>query len=199
MQYHAAVQRELTLLAEIGGKSWTREGCEVIKKLLISQKLCPDQDRSPMPAVQYPFIDIAVHARVRDRFARGEAIVLFSADLQRVLWANGAGAALFGNSAIYDFLEEGPSRNDITFRQMDMTARQLGSVGDSRSFLVRIPAGFQRIAVQASVERIRTQAGEIAVLFASPVGKTPVTKVPASSKTPVVREKRGGTPSKQKR
>ena len=49
-----------------------------------------------MPAVQYPFIDIAVHQRVRERFSRGEALVLFSADLSRLLWANGAGAEPFG-------------------------------------------------------------------------------------------------------
>lgn len=60
-----------------------------------------------MPAVQYPFIDIAVHARVRERFSRGEAMVLFSADLARLLWANGAGAELFGHSAVYDLLDQG--------------------------------------------------------------------------------------------
>ena len=60
-----------------------------------------------MPAVQYPFIDIAVHPRVRERFSRGDALVLLSADLSRALWANGAGAELFGQSAVYDLLEQG--------------------------------------------------------------------------------------------
>ncbi|OJU06329.1 MAG: PAS domain-containing sensor histidine kinase [Rhizobium sp. 63-7] len=125
-----------------------------------------------MPAVQYPFIDIAVHMRVKDRFARGEAIVLFSAAMDRVLWANGAGARLFGNPGIYDFLEEGPNRNDVTFRQMEATARQLGKNGDSRSLLVRIASGFQRVSVQATVERLQTPAGEDAVLFSVPLKTT---------------------------
>ena len=49
-----------------------------------------------MAAKQYPFIDVAVHERVRLPFARGEAVVLFSPDFERVLWANGSGAQLFG-------------------------------------------------------------------------------------------------------
>ncbi|WP_373694477.1 hypothetical protein [Rhizobium sp. AN63] len=70
-----------------------------------------------MPAVQYPFIDIAVHERVREGFGRGEAMALFSLDLQSALWANGRGAALFGTPMVYDFLEQGPKRQDVTFRQ----------------------------------------------------------------------------------
>lgn len=122
-----------------------------------------------MPAVQYPFIDIAVHPRVRERFSRGEAIVLLSADLSRALWANGAGAELFGQSAVYDLLDQGIDGADITFRQLQVTARQLVNVGDSRNFMIRIARGFQRVAVQATVELIRLSSGERAVLLSLPV------------------------------
>ncbi|EPE99773.1 PAS domain S-box protein [Rhizobium grahamii] len=122
-----------------------------------------------MPAVQYPFIDIAVHPRVRERFSRGEAMVLLSADLSRALWANGAGAELFGQSAVYDLLDQGIDGADITFRQLQVTARQLVNVGDSRNFLIRIARGFQRVAVQATVELIRLSSGERAVLLSLPV------------------------------
>jgi len=127
-----------------------------------------------MPAVQYPFIDIAVHERVRDGFARGEAIVLFSAGLDHVLWANGAGARLFGNAAIYDFLEEGPNGHDVTFRQVEASARQLTEDGDRRSLTIRIAQGFRRLGVQAHVERISTPAGEPAVLFSVPLCAEPL-------------------------
>ncbi len=122
-----------------------------------------------MPAIQYPFIDIAVHANVRARFARGEALVLFSPDLARVLWANGAGAQFFGNVSIYDFLDHGPNRQDVTFRQLQSTARPLSAVGDSRSLLVRLPTGFQRVPVQAMVELVQVKPGENVVLFSVPV------------------------------
>jgi PAS domain S-box-containing protein len=121
-----------------------------------------------MPAVQYPFIDIAVHPRVREHFARGEALVLFSADLARALWANGSGAELFGHAAVYDLLDQGVNRGDITYRQLEVTARQLTGIGDTRTFIIRIAQGFQRVAVQASVELIDV-SGEPAVLVSLPV------------------------------
>ncbi|MBV2187200.1 MAG: PAS domain-containing protein, partial [Rhizobium sp.] len=124
-----------------------------------------------MPA-PYPFIDVAVHDSIRPRFARGEALVVFSPALDRVLWANGAGARFFGNASIYDFLEEGPSRSDVTFRQIDGVARQLGAVGDSRSLLLRIASGFQRIPVTATAEMVEIRPGEPVVLLAvPPIGK----------------------------
>lgn len=127
-----------------------------------------------MPAIQYPFIDIAVHPRVRERFARGEAMVMFSTGMDRVLWANGAGANLFGYDVIYDFVEQGPKPGDVSFRQIEATARGLGAVGDQRTFLIRMASGFQRAVVNAAVELIRIQAGEEAVLFSSPVSSKPL-------------------------
>ncbi|MBX5159573.1 PAS domain S-box protein [Rhizobium sp. NZLR8] len=127
-----------------------------------------------MPAVQYPFIDIAVHARVRERFSRGEAMVLFSADLARLLWANGAGAELFGHSAVYDLLDQGVDRSDITFRQLETAARQLADIGDSRSLMIRVAKGFQRVQVQAAAELIRLSSGEKAMLFSVPVSAKPL-------------------------
>ncbi len=122
-----------------------------------------------MPAVQYPFIDIAVHPRVRERFSRGEAMVLFSADLGRALWANGAGAELFGHTAVYDLIDQGVSATDITFRQLEATARQLADTGASRNFMIRIARGFRRVMVQATVELVRLSSGERAVLVSLPV------------------------------
>ncbi|MGO7589119.1 ATP-binding protein [Rhizobium leguminosarum] len=127
-----------------------------------------------MPAVQYPFIDIAVHARVRERFSRGEAMVLFSADLARLLWANGAGAELFDHSAVYDLLDQGVDRADITFRQLETAARQLTDIGDSRSLMIRVAKGFQRAQVQAAAELIRLSQGEKAILFSVPISAKPL-------------------------
>lgn len=124
-----------------------------------------------MPA-PYPFIDVAVHDSIRPRFARGEALVVFSPALDRVLWANGAGARFFGNASIYDFLEEGPNRSDVTFRQIEGVARQLGAVGDSRSLLLRVASGFQRVPVTAMAEMVEIRPGEPVVLLAvPPIGK----------------------------
>ncbi|SEL81822.1 ATP-binding protein [Xaviernesmea oryzae] len=121
-----------------------------------------------MPATSYPFIDIAVHERVRVHFARGEAAVLFSPDMRQVLWSNGEGAALFSGGSIYDFLEAGPPAGDVAFRQMAAAARALAQPGDRRGFTMRVGAGFRRVTVQASVELILLKDSERAVLFTAP-------------------------------
>ncbi|WP_416798035.1 ATP-binding protein [Ciceribacter azotifigens] len=134
-----------------------------------------------MHVQQYPFIDVAVHESVRGRFARGEALVLFSAGLEQVLWANGAGARFFGNGSIYDFLDQGPDRNDLAFRQIESTARRLQKVGEQRSLLLRLTQGFQRIPVQATAEMVEIRAGEPVVLLAiPPTGRRPTTDECAS-------------------
>jgi hypothetical protein len=127
-----------------------------------------------MPAKSYPFIDIAVHERVREHFARGDAAVLFSPDMSQVLWSNGEGALLFGLPSIYDFIDSGANRNDAAFRQMETAARQLERSGDKRSFLMRIASGFQRVSVSAAVEMITVRPGETAILFTAPRAGKPL-------------------------
>src|SRR5215217_1210762 len=125
-----------------------------------------------MPAKFYPFIDIAVHERVREHFTRGDAAVLFSPDMSSILWSNGAGAALFFFTSIYDFLDLGAERSDVAFRQLAAAARQLGRSGDRRAFLMRLASGFRSVPVNAAVEMITVRRGETAVLFSAPsVGK----------------------------
>ncbi len=126
-----------------------------------------------MPAKFYPFIDIAVHERVREHFTRGDATALFSPDMGSILWSNGAGAALFGFASVYDFLDLGAERGDVAFRQLSATARQLSRSGDRRTFVMRLASGFRSIPVNASVEMITVRPGETAVLFSAPsIGAT---------------------------
>ncbi|QRM54284.1 ATP-binding protein [Sinorhizobium sp. BG8] len=122
-----------------------------------------------MSSKQYPFIDVAVHERVRVPFSRGEAVVLFSSDLHKVLWSNGRGADLFGHSSIYDFLDAGAASGDVAFRQLQATARQLRTVGDARTFMMRIGVGFRSLPVNARVEMIAVGHGEKAILLSAPI------------------------------
>nr|WP_312858609.1 hypothetical protein [Rhizobium sp. G21] len=121
-----------------------------------------------MPQIHYPFIDIAVHPIVRARFAAGEAIVLFSRDLDAVLWANGDGARLFGFSNIYDFMEDGPDRGGVSFRQLASAARQLARPGDRRNLMMRVASGFSSQLLSAEAALVMIRPGEEAVLFAAP-------------------------------
>ncbi|PVE54166.1 PAS domain-containing sensor histidine kinase [Rhizobium rhizogenes] len=120
-----------------------------------------------MPAVQYPFIDIAVHERVREKFAKGEALALFSMDLKSALWANGRGAALFGTPMIYDFIEHGPKAQDVTFRQVAGAASRLHNIGDRQQFMIRVPSGFRSVAVSAALEVIEVERQQPVLLFSA--------------------------------
>lgn len=123
-----------------------------------------------MSSVQYPFIDIAVHERIRAHFAAGKALVLFSADMTEVLWANGRGARLFGRNSIYDLMDQGPNRVDLTYRQALSTARGLNTAGATRTFMIRMTEGFERIGVTALCERITLADGGEGILVAAPAG-----------------------------
>ncbi len=121
-----------------------------------------------MPERQYPFIDIAVHARVREHFARGDASVLFSKNVARVLWANDQGAKLFGTASVYDFIDTDLDPSDLSLRQLRAAAAQLATVGDRRQLLIRMASGFRRLPLNAAVEMISIGAGEEAILFTVP-------------------------------
>ncbi|PST26179.1 PAS domain-containing sensor histidine kinase [Mesorhizobium plurifarium] len=135
-----------------------------------------------MPERQYPFIDIAVHARVREHFARGDASVLFSRDVARVLWANDQGAKLFGTASVYDFIDTDLDPSDLSLRQLRAAAAQLATAGDRRQLLIRMASGFRRLPLNAAVEMIRVGAGEEAILFTAPNnGKTLSTEARAEA------------------
>lgn len=135
-----------------------------------------------MSSVQYPFIDLAVHERVRLNYAAGKAVVIFSPEMDEVVWANGAGAELFGHSNIYDLIEQGPPSTDLTFRQAKASARPLQAVGDVRSFLIRMTSGFDRVTVQASLELISLPGDQRGVLLAVPAGTAKAASVETASR-----------------
>ena len=126
-----------------------------------------------MPVIRYPFIDIAVHENVRTHYAEGEAVVLFSADMTEVLWANGRGAGLFGYESVYDFLDQGPPLRDLSFRQVAAAGRQLRTPGALSRLTIRVPSGFQRLAISASC-RLVEACGQPAVLFSAPIEQEPM-------------------------
>ena len=126
-----------------------------------------------MPMIQYPFIDIAVHEKVRPHFAGGEAVVLFSPDMEHVLWANGRGASLFGYSSVYDFLDQGPLVQAVSLRQIRAAGRNLKAAGDATNLTIRVASGFRRVTVTGSCSLTEIY-GELVVLFHAPPGLAPL-------------------------
>ncbi|WP_340160905.1 ATP-binding protein [uncultured Hoeflea sp.] len=120
-----------------------------------------------MPAHHYPFIELAVHAAVRDHFAKGDAVAVLSRDLGEVLWANGAAAQLFGFSNIYDVLDEGFGGQRATRRQIESAVSGLGRTGKPQNFMMRASSGFSRSMASATLEEFTLPDGAQAFLLTS--------------------------------
>lgn len=121
-----------------------------------------------MPTGQYPFIDIAVHDKVRNRFASGDAVVVLSETLDDILWVNGAGASLFGHAGLYEFMDEGLNRSATSFRQIEAAARNIRNVASAttQTFAMRTGSGFRRPVLSATMECIVLSDGNQALLVA---------------------------------
>ncbi|MEX3007085.1 PAS domain S-box protein [Hoeflea sp. TYP-13] len=130
-----------------------------------------------MPTGQYPFIDIAVHDKVRARFAAGNALVLLSQSLDNILWVNGAGARLFGHEALYECMDEGLSHSTAAFRQIEAAARTVNNRPDDavHSFVMRAGSGFRRPLLSAQMERIELSDGNRALLISAELGEAATT------------------------
>ncbi len=115
---------------------------------------------------RYPFIDLAVHKDIRERFARGEALAVASPDLGTVVWANGPAADLFGYSSIYELIDDGIDARPAIKRQIAGAVVGLARK-QGQNFLIRVAKGFRRTTVPAHVELIELPGGAPAVLISA--------------------------------
>ncbi len=120
-----------------------------------------------MTAATYSFIDIAVLGGVRDRFARGDALVLLSPDLERVLWANGPGSAFFGIGDIESAMD---SPAGLSVQAMRQIASLSGypRIGAERTVSLRLAQGMASRVTTFQAAQIRLPRGELAILLAIP-------------------------------
>ncbi len=120
-----------------------------------------------MTAASYSFIDIAVLNGVRERFARGDVLVLLAPELETVIWANGPGAFLFNRSDIEDAMG---SRSNLSVQ----AKRQIGSlsgfprIGAGRTVSLRLPQGVAASMITFQAEQVRLPRGELAILLSIP-------------------------------
>ncbi|WP_024588380.1 ATP-binding protein [Aliihoeflea sp. 2WW] len=120
-----------------------------------------------MTAATYSFIDIAVLGGVRDRFARGDALVLLSPDLERVLWANGPGAAFFGIGDIESAMDS-PARLSVQAMRQIASLSGYPRIGAERTVSLRLVQGMASRMTTFQAAQIRLPRGELAILLAIP-------------------------------
>ncbi|GAA4106599.1 PAS domain S-box protein [Aminobacter aganoensis] len=132
-----------------------------------------------MPSAAYSFIDVAVVDRVRQRFAAGDAIVVLTADLEDVVWANGPGAAVLGYDDI-DAVIGAPARLGLAARRQIAATSGFPEIGSDRAIMVRVASGLTSRAVAFMASSVRLPDGETAIMLAVPAGK-PAKDVAASA------------------
>ncbi|MBL0935488.1 MAG: PAS domain S-box protein [Rhizobiaceae bacterium] len=118
-----------------------------------------------MTAATYSFIDIAVLGGVRERFARGEALVLLAPDLERVIWANGPGAALFGHGDIESAMDSAAGLSVQSRRQI-ASLSGFPRIGAERAVSLRLAQGIASRMTTFQAAQIRLPRGELAILLA---------------------------------
>jgi PAS domain S-box-containing protein len=120
-----------------------------------------------MPTDSYSFLDVAVLDAVRQRFAAGDALVILSADLEQVIWANGPGAALLGYPDIEATIGASARLPMIARRQI-MATSGFPEIGSDRAILVRLATGVSSNAVPFLASALTMPDGEKAIMLAAP-------------------------------
>ncbi len=120
-----------------------------------------------MASVPYPFIDIAVLDTVRDRLAAGDAVLIVTASLDSVIFANGTGARLAGFDNPVDLTGNDPELGVSAKRQIG--ALDLGDLrGKSAMIALRITSGVESRMVMISVSPVRLPDGGQAIMISAP-------------------------------
>ncbi len=117
-----------------------------------------------MGQANYPYLDLSVLPEIRNHVIAPNAAVLFSADLERVLWANGEGASLIGSPAIRRALEGSIEVNPATMRQIEMAVDRLAD-SDSSTAIMRMRGGYKTRLLGFTVCPINLPKGEAAILL----------------------------------
>ncbi|MBL8580119.1 MAG: PAS domain S-box protein [Mesorhizobium sp.] len=120
-----------------------------------------------MAQASYSFLDVAGLDVVRQRFAAGDALVILSADLEEVIWANGPGAALFGHDDVEPIFGANAPLGAAAKRQI-AALRGFPQIGRDKPLLVRVTLGVSSEAVRFLASTVTLPDGEIAILLAQP-------------------------------
>src|SRR5262249_21745291 len=113
-----------------------------------------------MPSASY--IDITALDAIRTRFAAGEAIAVLTPALDRVIWANGAGAVLFGYADVAAIVGAEPEIGLPARRQIMATSGYPG-IGKDRAIAVRLASGLMSRALTFAASEMTLPDGGQAI------------------------------------
>ena len=120
-----------------------------------------------MPPRPYSYLDVSALDGVREKIAEGAAALVLPASLDEVIWANGAGAALFGHSGVATFVGGDPEFSPGAKRQITATPG-FPAVRSGRPIAVRLAKGVSSQTVMFAAETVTLPDGEKAILLSVP-------------------------------
>lgn len=115
----------------------------------------------------YPFLDIAVSDAVRGAFARGDALVILTPDLNEIVWANGPGARLLGHSTVEQAMGAESGLPMQAVRQIS-GLQGFPVFAAPRPVMVRLTQGLRSATLALTASAMRLPGGENAVLLTAP-------------------------------
>jgi PAS domain-containing protein len=118
-----------------------------------------------MAPAPYSFIDVTVLEDVRERFAAGHALAILDVALEKVIWANGAGATLLGYPDI-DAVMGAPSGLSLPARRQISSAPGFPHAVHERQVMVRVASGLTSRTVPFTVSALVMPDREQGVLIA---------------------------------
>ncbi len=120
-----------------------------------------------MAAVPHPYIDIAVTAKVRERLAAGDAVLIVDSGLDMALFANGAGARLIGFDNPVELTGNDPELGVSARRQIKGLAFAAATDG-SATIALRLISGVESRMVMVTVTQVKLPDGEAAIMLSAP-------------------------------
>ena len=119
-----------------------------------------------MQGHEHSYLDLSVLPELRHCILSNEAVVLFNKDLRSLLWANAAGAKLFGGQGVEDLLNVTLSDNQSVIRQLRDAIAQ---VQDGEPIIrgVRINQGVRSILLQFEIRQIDLPGDDVGYMVTS--------------------------------
>ncbi len=113
---------------------------------------------------QYPYLDLAVMADIRELVISPCAALVIDRNLSSIIWANGEGAALLGTSQINELLDVDLRDHSVMRRQIVSAVARLQDTG-SINASIRIARGWKTRLVNFQVSNFTLPDGESAILL----------------------------------
>ncbi|MEM7303298.1 MAG: ATP-binding protein [Pseudomonadota bacterium] len=98
------------------------------------------------------YFDLSTGETIRPLLLSEQAAVLFNAQFEQVIWANAAGAAMFGRGGIQDILDETFDPRTALLRQVTSLADRADDDGEANG-TIRIASGFKSQLVGLSIAK----------------------------------------------